>query len=225
MSANDLHLISFDICPYVQRAMILLLEKNADFRISYVDLANKPEWFLKISPLGKVPLLQVDQTVLFESSVICEYIDETHGEILHPSDPLQRAQHRAWMEYSSVLLGLFYGISTALDEKDLAVKRNELHQKLTALELELAKGQGPFFSGSKFAVVDAFYAPIFRYVQAYAQWGDSSYLAEFPRLEAWASNVMKRSSVLKAVPADYSEKLKNFLKSKNGVYSRKLKLG
>lgn len=224
MSAQNLHLISFDICPYVQRAMILLLEKNAEFQISYVDLANKPEWFLKISPLGKVPLLQVGQTVLFESSVICEYIDETRGELMHPSDPLLKAEHRAWMEYSSVLLGLIYGVSTTQDEADLAAKRNDLSQKLSNLELTLKKGNGPYFAGSKFAMIDAFFAPVFRYFQAFAQWGDSSYLAEFPRLQAWEANVMQRSSVLKAVPQDYSEKLKVFLKSKNGVYGRKLNL-
>ena len=224
MSNLNLHLISFDICPYVQRAMILLLEKNAKFEISYVDLANKPEWFLKVSPLGKVPVLQVDQTVLFESSVICEYIDETHGEVMHPADPLVKAEHRAWMEYSSVLLGLIYGVSTAQDEDDLAAKRNDLSQKLANLELTLKKGNGPFFGGNKFAMIDAFYAPVFRYFQAFAQWGDSSYLSEFPRLQAWEANVMGRSSVLKAVPQDYSEKLKIFLKNKNGVYARKLNL-
>jgi glutathione S-transferase len=222
MSNDDLHLISFDICPYVQRAMIVLLEKNAEFKISYIDLQNKPDWFLKISPLGKVPLLQVGNTTLFESNVICEYIDETRGEVLHPSDPLIKAQHRAWMEYSGVLLGLLYGIAVAADDVELSAKKAELSQRLGVLETELKKGNGPFFAGSKFQMVDAFYGPVFRYFQAYAQWGDLSYLAEFPRLQAWEANVMKRTSVQKAVPEDYSEKLKNFLKLKDGVYVKKL---
>jgi len=222
MSDGALHLISFDICPYVQRAMTLLLEKNAEFEITYIDLANKPDWFLKISPLGKVPVLKVDQTALFESSVICEYIDETRGEILLPTDPLTKAQHRGWMEFSSVLLGLLYGVNTATEESEFRSKRDELHQKLSILETTLVKGKGPYFGGAKFGMVDAFYGPVFRYFQAFAQWGDSSYLAEFPRLQAWESNVMRRESVQKAVPGDYSEKLKKFLVTKNGLYLKKL---
>ncbi len=224
MTEANLHLISFDLCPFVQRAMILLYEKNAAFEISYIDLAAKPDWFLKLSPLGKVPILQLGQTVLFESSVICEYIDETHGELMLPTDPLIKAQHRSWMEYSSMLLGLIHGVNAAHDENEFAAKRHDLHQKLSHLEATLKQGKGPFFGGSKFGMVDAFYGPIFRQFQAFAQWGDSSYLAEFPRLQAWESNVMRRESVLKAVPKDYSEKLKNSLKTKNGYYSRKLNL-
>ncbi|RZA16824.1 MAG: glutathione S-transferase family protein [Proteobacteria bacterium] len=135
MSASELHLISFDICPYVQRAMILLNEKNADFRTTYIDLAAKPDWFLKISPLGKVPVLVVDETVLFESAVICEYIDETQGEILHPADPLERAKHRAWMEYSSALLGMIYSVNTATEEQDFVAKKKDLLQKIQILHL------------------------------------------------------------------------------------------
>ncbi len=177
---------------------------------------------MKISPLGKVPVLQVNNTVLFESSVICEYLDETHGQILHPSDPLEKAKHRAWMEFSSVLLGLLYNIAVTTEETEFQSRRMELQEKLGSFEA--AMGRGPYFEGNKFTMVDAFMGPVFRYFQAFAQWGDSSYLAEFPKLQAWESNVMRRPSVLKAVPSDYSEKLKKFLKSKNGLYSRRLQL-
>ena len=66
------HLISHDLCPYVQRAVITLAEKRVPFERTYVDLANKPEWFRQISPLGKTPVLKVDDQVLFESAVICD---------------------------------------------------------------------------------------------------------------------------------------------------------
>ena len=68
----ELRLVSHHLCPYVQRAAIALAEKGVPFERINIDLAAKPDWFLKISPLGKVPLLQVGQDVLFESSVICE---------------------------------------------------------------------------------------------------------------------------------------------------------
>ena len=94
MSA-PLKLISHKLCPYVQRAVIALAEKGVPFERIDIDLANKPEWFLKISPLGKVPVLVVaterGEVALFESNVICEYIEETQaGRGLHPADPLAR---------------------------------------------------------------------------------------------------------------------------------------
>ena len=86
-----LTLISHKLCPYVQRAVIALNEKGVPFERVDIDLANKPDWFLKLSPLGKVPVLIVrsdaGEVALFESNVICEYIEETQaGAKLHPQD-------------------------------------------------------------------------------------------------------------------------------------------
>lgn len=89
------HLISHDLCPYFQRAAIALCEKGVSFERTYVDLANKPDWFLAISPLGKTPVLKIGDEVFFESAVICDYLDEVEPPRLHPVDPLARAQHRA----------------------------------------------------------------------------------------------------------------------------------
>src|SRR5881394_2023473 len=94
--SNPLTLVSFDLCPYVQRAAIVLAEKGLPFERIDVDLANKPAWFKAISPLGKVPLLKVGDEVLFESAVIVEYLEETLDPALHPADPLGRARHRGW---------------------------------------------------------------------------------------------------------------------------------
>src|SRR5689334_17901425 len=99
-----LTLISHPLCPYVQRAAIVLQEKGVAYERRDIDLANKPDWFLRISPLGKTPVLLVDDEAIFESAVICEYLDDTLAPRLHPQDPLQRARHRAWMEFGSSLL-------------------------------------------------------------------------------------------------------------------------
>ncbi len=90
----SLKLISHKLCPYVQRAVIALNEKGVPFERIDIDLANKPDWFLKLSPLGKVPVLVVTtekgEVALFESNVICEYIEETQGGVkLHPADALE----------------------------------------------------------------------------------------------------------------------------------------
>jgi len=65
------------------------------------DLSDKPQWFVELSPLGKVPLLRVKRDVIFESAVILEYLEDTHAPALHPADPMVRAQHRAWIEFGS----------------------------------------------------------------------------------------------------------------------------
>src|SRR5258708_20095944 len=141
-----LTLISHKLCPYVQRAVIALLEKGVPFERIDIDLANKPDWFLKISPLGKVPVLVVtgddgSEVALFESNVICEYIEETQGGAkLHPQDPLQRAQHRAWMEFGSTILCELWGLETTGDPAIFEGKRLAGAAKFSRVEEALASG-------------------------------------------------------------------------------------
>src|ERR1700704_4454206 len=97
-------LISHKLCPYVQRAVIALTEKGVAFERIDIDLSNKPDWFLAISPLGRTPVLQVGEVPIFESAVILEYLEETEPKPLHPADPLIRAEHRGWIEFGSVVL-------------------------------------------------------------------------------------------------------------------------
>src|SRR6476659_5716901 len=130
---QHLRLISHKLCPYVQRAVIVAAEKDIPFERIDIDLANKPEWFLKISPTGKVPVLEVTDAggsthILFESAVIAEYLDEIAGARLLPADPLQRARERAWVEFASAALsdiGKLYAAPTAatFDDAEAALKR------------------------------------------------------------------------------------------------------
>ena len=71
-------LVSFKTCPWVQRAAIVLREKNVEFEFRHIDRDNRPDWFLAISPHKKVPVISIDNKVsLFESNAIAEYLDET----------------------------------------------------------------------------------------------------------------------------------------------------
>src|SRR6202142_1075029 len=99
-----LKLISHKLCPYVQRAVIALTEKGVAFERIDIDLADKPDWFLAISPLGKTPVLRGGDAAIFESAVILEYLEETEPNQLHPADPLRRAEHRGWIEFGSSVL-------------------------------------------------------------------------------------------------------------------------
>ncbi|MCP1833380.1 glutathione S-transferase [Bradyrhizobium sp. USDA 4532] len=210
-----LKLISHKLCPYVQRAVIALREKGVPFERIDIDLASKPDWFLKISPLGKVPVLVVTrddgkEVALFESNVICEYIEETQaGAKLHPQDPLVRAEHRAWMEFGSAILGDLWGIETATDAAAFESKRQAVVAKFARVEAAL--GAGPFFAGQNFSLVDAVFAPIFRYFDLFDQLTDLAVFTHRPKLRAWRSALAQRPSVRSAVSPDYPALLHAFL--------------
>ncbi|MEH2627319.1 glutathione S-transferase [Bradyrhizobium sp. AZCC 1719] len=213
--AQKLTLISHKLCPYVQRAVIALNEKDIPFERVDIDLANKPDWFLKISPLGKVPVLVVTgddgkEVALFESNVICEYIEDTQGGAkLHPRDALQRAQHRAWMEFGSTILSELWGLETTGDPAIFESKRQAVAEKFARVEEALASG--PFFAGKNFSLVDAVFAPIFRYFDVFDELIDLSVFADTPKVRAWREALAKRPSVRTAVGPDYPQLLHAFL--------------
>ncbi|MGV8838938.1 MAG: glutathione S-transferase family protein [Bauldia sp.] len=214
-------LVSAHLCPFVQRAAITFLEKGASFERVYIDLAAKPDWFLRISPLGRVPLLQVRRAgepdaVLFESSVISEFIDETQpGPKLHPADPVQRALHRAWMEFGSSLLTDLYVIQSAKDGETFHAKAKLFAEKLARVG-EVLSPTGPFFAGEAFSLVDAVFAPAFRIVEAMATIAGVDLLPPLPRIATWRDALLARPSVIAAVPDDYLGRMEAFLRGQDG---------
>ncbi len=214
MSMPKLMLISHDLCPYVQRAVIALTEKEVAFDRIYVDLANKPDWFLAISPLGKVPLLRVGPDVIFESAVILEYLEETQPRPLYPIDPLQRARHRAMIEFGSAILSDIWNLEIA-PARDTAEARIEaLRQKFARLERDF--GNGPWFAGECFGLVDAVFGPVFRYFDLFDRILDHGVFNNAPRIAAWRAALASRPSVRQAVSADYAERLERFVTLRNG---------
>jgi glutathione S-transferase len=207
-----LTLISHHLCPYVQRVAIALAERGIAFERVYIDLAAKPDWFVALSPLGKVPLLQVDDDVLFESSVICEYLEDTLPQPLHPADPLERAHDRGWMELGSAILGDIWSLEIAQDAAGVERAAAGLRQKLARVEAQL--GDGPYFSGARFSLVDAVFAPAFRYFELFDSLIDLGVFDGLPRVQAWRAALADRPSVRDAVPAGYHDRLLAFLHSK-----------
>jgi glutathione S-transferase len=159
---SGLTLVSHALCPYVQRAAIVLKEKGVAFERVDVDLAHKPAWFLRLSPLGKTPVLQVGGEALFESAVICEYLDETFPPRLHADDALVRARERAWMEFGSAVLNGIAVLYNAADDAALERAQAALRTRFEQLEAVLDE-TGPWFAGQRFGLVDAVFGPVFRY--------------------------------------------------------------
>jgi glutathione S-transferase len=218
--SQQLRLVSHHLCPYVQRAVIALTEKGVAHERTYIDLSNKPDWFKAISPLGKVPVLLVDgDTPLFESAVICEYLEETApGPRLHAEDALERARDRAWIEFASATLNDIWGFYTAPDAASFEKKRADLAGKFGWLEQAI--GAGPYFAGKRFGLVDAAFGPVFRYFDVFELFMDAGTFDATPKVNRWREALATRPSVKNAVTEDYGPRLAAFLSSRNSHMSR-----
>jgi glutathione S-transferase len=201
----------------VQRAVIALTEKGVGFERIDIDLANKPDWFLAISPLGKTPVLQVGDHAIFESAVILEYLEETEPKPLHPADPLVRAEHRAWIEFGSTVLNDIAGFYAAQDEATFKAKTSQLERRFAQLEIRAAAS--PWFDGEDFSLVDAVFGPVFRYFDAFDEIADFKILAGKPKLAQWRRSLAARPSVHSAVGSDYPALLHAFIARRNSWLS------
>jgi glutathione S-transferase len=204
----------------VQRAAIVLAEKDVPFERINVDLTNKPEWFRAVSPTGKVPLLKVGEDVLFESSVIVEYLEETQPRPLHPQAPLGKARHRAWMEFGSAILADIWTLETTPDEKTFHAKAKLVKEKFTRLENVL--NAGPYFAGEKFSIVDAVFAPVFRYFDVFDRILDLGVFDGLPKVQAWRKALAARPSVANAVVPNFNDLLRNFLRRQKGYIATRM---
>jgi glutathione S-transferase len=216
---SGLVLVSHKLCPYVQRAAIVLHEKAVPFARRWVDLANKPDWFRAVSPLGKTPVLLVDDEQIFESAVICEYLEDVYAPRLHPADALARAKHRAWMEFGSALLNTIAGFYNAVDARAFEARRDELRTRFAQVE-EVLACEGPYFAGEAFSMVDAAFAPVFRYFDVFGTLGVDGFFDRLAKVGRWREALAQRESVRVAAGDDYAELLTRFLRGRGTEISR-----
>lgn len=215
---EQLELVSFKLCPFVQRSVITLLYKNVPFILTYIDLADPPEWFRRISPLGKVPLLKVGKrAVLFESAVINEYLDETTAGRLLPEDPLQRAVNRAWIEFCSACLADLYQLTIADSEAKYEEQRQALLGKLRRLETEVRPA--PYFNGPAFSLADAAFAPLVMRLDLLNRAHRFYEPGEFPGLGAWHDTLMALPAVRDSVIPDFEAAFLDHCRSRGGYFA------
>lgn len=182
--------------------------KGVGFDVTYINLREKPDWFLKISPHGKVPVLNVGDQPLFESNAIAEFIEETVAPPLHPADPVKRARNRAWTDYvptfSSGLSACYYA-KTADEQVEGFEKAREVLAKLEAAISDERGNDGPYFNGPDLSLVDAAYAPFFqRFLAVEAKLG-SGLLDGFPLVKGWAEALMATETVTGSVHESFPE--------------------
>jgi glutathione S-transferase len=207
-------LCSFKTCPWVQRAAIVLRAKQVPYDITYIDRDNRPDWFLKVSPHSKVPVLVVDgKDALFESNAIAEYLDETVAPRLHPADPLARARNRAWTDYVPDFAEAISGTAYSNSEEEFSRQAAAIAKPFGKLDEALAQrgNDGPYFNGPKFSLVDAAYAPFLQRYTFLDRLKPVGVIEKFPPLAAWRDALLAhpavRASTVANIEAVWQENL------------------
>ncbi len=187
--------------------MIVLRAKQVEFEITYINLREKPDWFLKISPHGKVPVLVVDEQPLFESNAIAEFLDEVVAPRLHPEDPIKRARNRAWTDFVpdfSGALNIYYTKTKA----DMEAKVEAAPAKLEKLEMAIRDergNDGPYFNGPELCLVDAAYAPFLQRFAMVEEKLRTGLLKRFPLVQAWSDALLASEMVTGSVAPSFAD--------------------
>lgn len=213
-----LTLVSFVVCPYVQRARIMLEEKCVEYDTRYVDLQNKPEWFLAISPRGKVPVLLVDETAVFESSAICEYLDETcDGKRLLSADPLERARDRGWFQFAEDVFLPQYKSLYAKDQVARDTANADLTRGFERIEHELRGRDFLSGSGKSFGMADVAIAPVFTKLEVMQRLDFYRLPKELVNVSGWGKRILERACVKSSVVPNYFEESVEALKRRGAL--------
>jgi len=201
--------VSFKICPFVQRVTGLLAAKDIPFEIEYISLSDKPDWFLEVSPNGQVPLLITeDGTALFESDAIVEYIDERY-EPLEPEISLeQKALNRAW-SYQATKHYLSQCGTMRSADKETFESRVDVLDKLFA-KAEKAISGAKYWNSDQLSNVDIAWLPLLHRADIIERHTCFDFLAKFPKVKAWQQALLELNLVNETVSEDFEDKFTGF---------------
>ncbi len=210
----ELELVLFDFCPYAQRAVITLLHTGTPCKLTYIDAENKPDWFDRVSPLGKVPILRIDgRTHVFESSVINEYVAQVSGRSMLPADPIERTRAKSWIEFGATCLGGLMKMVQSADRQGYDAAAAAVLRNLAMLEKQV-HADGPFFLGEEFSLVDSTYAPVFQRVRELDRIESFCDMESFPRLQRWSESLAALAEVNDSINGDFSDIYRRFVRRK-----------
>ncbi|KIC18808.1 glutathione S-transferase family protein [Leisingera sp. ANG-Vp] len=204
-----IRIISFKICPFVQRVTALLEAKGVAYAIDYISLSDKPQWFLDISPTGQVPLLVTeDGTALFESDAITEYVDEITAPLQPGLSPEQRALNRAWSYQASKHYLVQCSTMQSADKAVMDERMAKLSKAFDKAEKQL--GEGPYFSGAELGNVDIAWLPLLHRAAIVQAHSGYDMLASYPKVQAWQQALLDTGIARKSVPEDFEQKFSDF---------------
>ncbi len=199
-----LKVISFKICPFVQRITAMLESKKIPYEIEYISLSNKPQWFLDISPNGQVPVMVTEEgTALFESDAIAEYLEEAYPTMQPELTPTQKALNRAWSYLGSKQYLVQCGAQSSKDAETLIQRTEKLATAFAKVEKVL--GEHRFFNSDTLSMVDMAWLPVLHRAHIIREKSGYDFLAGYPKVQAWQAALMETGLVEKSVSEDFIE--------------------
>lgn len=204
-----LTIVSFKICPFVQRVTALLEAKKILYEIKFIELSDKPQWFLDISPNGQVPILITeDDKVLFESDAIVEYLEEAYPVLQSDVTPEDRAVNRAWSYLASKHYLVQCSAQRSGDAETLAKRAGKLSKVFDKVEKKL--DGTPFFNGSELSMVDVAWLPLLHRANVIEEHTGYDFIGDRPKLKYWQEQLLNTGLAEKSVPPDFEGVFTNF---------------
>ncbi len=196
--------VSFKICPFVQRVTALLEAKSIPYEIEYISLKDKPQWFLDISPHGQVPVLITENgTALFESDAISEYLEDAYPALEPDLSPEDRAINRAWSYLASKHYLVQCGAQRSPDADVLAERSAKLGKAFDRIEKKL--GQTRFFNGRTPGIVDIAWLPLLHRADIIARRACYDFLGNRPELKNWQRALLSTGLAERSVAPDFED--------------------
>lgn len=202
-------IVSFKICPFVQRVTALLEAKKVPYDIEFISLSDKPQWFLDISPTGQVPLLITESgEAIFESDAIVEYIEEVTPPLVVDVSPVQRAQDRAWSYQASKHYLVQCSTMQSKDKSVFAEREAKLAKAFEKVERQL--DEGPFFNGDTLGNVDIAWLPLLHRAQIINEHTGYEFFADYPKVRTWQSALAGTGLFAQSVADDFEDMFADF---------------
>jgi glutathione S-transferase len=205
---TEITLYSASTCPFAQRTRLLLLEKGLDYTLTEIDLKETPDWFHRISPYGKVPVLEYGDDRIWESAIINEYLEETFPDPpLLPSKPGERAYARFWIDFANVkFTPWFYKLLLEQQPEKRIQRATELAEQLLFVEHEAFGNPraGRYWLGDRISLVDLAFYPFFERFPILRHYRNFALPEQCPRLADWWRHMSERDSVREIMnPPDF----------------------
>ncbi|XP_042876910.1 pyrimidodiazepine synthase-like [Penaeus japonicus] len=194
---------SMRYCPFAQRARLVLAAKQVRFDIVNINLRQKPDWFLAKNPLGKVPALEAGGETIYESTIVCDYLDDRFPEpALYPNDPWEKARDRVYVELWAKVYGPMYKIYSAKgDQQTMAEAFESFLSGLDIFETELSRRGTTYFGGVRPAMLDYMIWPHserFAMLTMFAGEGYEIPRDRYPNMLSWIGKMKEDPAVRKS---------------------------
>ncbi|WP_415902319.1 glutathione S-transferase family protein [Neptuniibacter sp. QD29_5] len=204
-----LKVVSFKICPFVQRVTALLEAKQIPYEIEYIRLKEKPEWFLEVSPHGQVPLVITDSgQALFESEALIEYIEEVYPTLNSDRSAEEKAIDRAWSYLASKLYLVQCSAQRSPDKNTLEQRSESLNKAFAKIEKALENQS--FFNSSTIGLVDIAWLPLLHRANIIYRCSGYDFLDGYPKMKQWQQNLLATSIAEQSVAEDFDSRFCDF---------------